>query len=63
MIMSTYQVTNIGAGNMWRVIDRSKGGKVVGFSSSFKIAKAKAEHLEAKLSGYIEYLIESRKAA
>lgn len=61
--MNTYQITNIGAGSMWRVIDRSKGGKVVGFGSTYAAAAAKAQELEAKLNGYIEYLIESRKAA
>lgn len=61
--MNIYQVTNTGAGKMWRITDRSKGGAVVGFASSFTAAVAKAEQMEAKLRICIEHLIESRKAA
>ncbi len=59
--MNTFQVINVG--NMWRVVDRSKGRKVVGFGSTAPAALAKAEELEAKLRVATEYLIGSRKAA
>ncbi len=59
--MNTYQVINVGS--MWRVIDRSKGKKVVGFASTIAAACAKAEALEAKLRVTTEYLIASRRAA
>lgn len=59
--MNTYQVINVGS--MWRVVDRSKGKKVVGFGSTIAVAWAKAEALEAKLRVTTDYLIVSRRAA
>ena len=59
--MNTFQVINVG--KMWRVVDRSKGRKVVGFGSTAQAALAKAEELEAKLRIATEYLIASRKVA
>lgn len=59
--MNTFQVINVG--KMWRIVDRSKGRKVVGFGSTAQGALAKAEELEAKLRIATEYLIASRKVA
>ena len=57
----TYQVIKSGA--MWRVIDRSKGGRVVGFGGTYQVAVSKAEALESKLRAVTSYLIASRKFA
>ncbi len=42
--MSTYQVIRVA--NLWRVIDRSQGGKVLAFRESYKAAVEYAEDRE-----------------
>lgn len=42
--MSTYQVIRVA--NLWRVIDRSQGGKVLAFRESYKAAVEYAKDRE-----------------
>lgn len=60
-IMYTYRVIRVAG--LWRVVDRSNGDKVMGFSMSHKGAVRKAKDLEVRLRTAIAYMIESRKAA
>lgn len=58
--MYTYQVVN--SGRLWRVVDRSKGCKVLAFRQSYLEAFELAENLEFSRRLTIEMLKEERVA-
>lgn len=59
--MYTYRVIRVAG--LWRIVDRSNGDKIMGFSLTHNDALKKAKDLEARLHIAIAYMIESRKAA